>query len=215
MGRREVRFFLRRIKRSGVLIHPLATAAVVGSAAAWDDKDEVFAQYRGSPAFIYLSLFVELTAFSQRSACSSGAATRSRISWRKCSPPRAMPRRRVGKCLATTAGTTSIPYRPPWRLRSLKCVIFSLPVFLRSQLIPSQAAGAAYALKRTPGREQSCVICYMGEGATSEGDFHAGLNMASVLGGPCVFFVRVRFLSLPFAKSVRLTYLCFLAQNNG
>ena len=39
-----------------------------------------------------------------------------------------------------------------------------------------QAAGAAYALKRTPGREKSCVICYAGEGATSEGDFHAGLN---------------------------------------
>jgi len=42
-----------------------------------------------------------------------------------------------------------------------------------------QAAGAAYALKRTPGREKSCVICYAGEGATSEGDFHAGLNSAS------------------------------------
>jgi len=39
-----------------------------------------------------------------------------------------------------------------------------------------QAAGAAYALKRTPGREGSCVVCYAGEGATSEGDFHAGLN---------------------------------------
>lgn len=42
-----------------------------------------------------------------------------------------------------------------------------------------QAAGAAYALKRTPGRENSCVVCYAGEGATSEGDFHAGLNSAS------------------------------------
>lgn len=40
-----------------------------------------------------------------------------------------------------------------------------------------QAAGAAYALKIS-GREKSCVICYFGEGAASEGDFHAGLNMA-------------------------------------
>ena len=39
-----------------------------------------------------------------------------------------------------------------------------------------QAAGAAYALKTTPGKEDSCVVAYMGEGATSEGDFHAGLN---------------------------------------
>lgn len=55
-----------------------------------------------------------------------------------------------------------------------------------------QAAGAAYALKRTPGREHNCVVCYFGEGAASEGDFHAGLNMAAVLGGACIFFVRVR-----------------------
>ena len=39
-----------------------------------------------------------------------------------------------------------------------------------------QAAGAAYALKMTPGKENNCVIAYMGEGASSEGDFHAGLN---------------------------------------
>lgn len=45
-------------------------------------------------------------------------------------------------------------------------------------------------MKRTPGREQSCVVCYAGEGAFSEGDAHAGLNMASVLGGPIVFFAR-------------------------
>lgn len=42
-----------------------------------------------------------------------------------------------------------------------------------------QASGAAYALKRTPGREKNCVVCYAGEGATSEGDFHAGLNSTS------------------------------------
>ncbi|KDE06880.1 hypothetical protein MVLG_02768 [Microbotryum lychnidis-dioicae p1A1 Lamole] len=53
-----------------------------------------------------------------------------------------------------------------------------------------QAAGAAYSLKLSPERKGDCVICYMGEGATSEGDFHAGFNMASVLGGPVVFFVR-------------------------
>ncbi|KAK4050377.1 hypothetical protein OIV83_003446 [Microbotryomycetes sp. JL201] len=68
-----------------------------------------------------------------------------------------------------------------------------------------QAAGAAYALKATPGREDSCVVTYMGEGATSEGDFHAGLNMASVLGGPCVFFVRNNgfAISTPVAQQYR------------
>ncbi|KAA1115817.1 hypothetical protein PGT21_000713 [Puccinia graminis f. sp. tritici] len=40
-----------------------------------------------------------------------------------------------------------------------------------------QAAGAAYALKRMRQkgeRPDDCVVCYLGEGAASEGDFHAG-----------------------------------------
>ena len=32
------------------------------------------------------------------------------------------------------------------------------------------------------------VVCYFGEGATSEGDFHEGLNFAGVFGAPVVFF---------------------------
>ncbi|KAI8866568.1 hypothetical protein GQ42DRAFT_181237 [Ramicandelaber brevisporus] len=51
-----------------------------------------------------------------------------------------------------------------------------------------QAAGAAYALKRDgDGR---VVICYFGEGAASEGDFHAGLNMAATLECPVIYFCR-------------------------
>mmetsp|Transcript_24945 Transcript_24945/g.41102 ORF Transcript_24945/g.41102 Transcript_24945/m.41102 type:complete len:433 (-) Transcript_24945:58-1356(-) len=51
-----------------------------------------------------------------------------------------------------------------------------------------QAAGAAYALKlEGKGR---CAIAYFGDGAASEGDFHAALNFASVLSCPVVFFCR-------------------------
>ncbi|EJT98596.1 branched-chain alpha-keto acid dehydrogenase E1-alpha subunit [Dacryopinax primogenitus] len=53
-----------------------------------------------------------------------------------------------------------------------------------------QAAGVAFALKRDPARKGDVAICYFGEGAASEGDFHAGLGMASVLGGPLIFFCR-------------------------
>ncbi|KZO93686.1 branched-chain alpha-keto acid dehydrogenase E1-alpha subunit, partial [Calocera viscosa TUFC12733] len=53
-----------------------------------------------------------------------------------------------------------------------------------------QAAGVAYALKRDPARRGDVAVCYFGEGAASEGDFHAGLGMASVLGGPSIFFCR-------------------------
>jgi 2-oxoisovalerate dehydrogenase E1 component alpha subunit len=48
-----------------------------------------------------------------------------------------------------------------------------------------QAAGAAYALKRE--RKGSCAVCYFGEGAASEGDFHYALNFAATLGCPVIF----------------------------
>ena len=51
-----------------------------------------------------------------------------------------------------------------------------------------QAAGYAYGQK-LQGLD-ACTICYIGEGAASEGDFHAGLNMAAVHNAPVIFFVR-------------------------
>lgn len=51
-----------------------------------------------------------------------------------------------------------------------------------------QAAGVGYSLKMQ--RKRNVAICYFGEGAASEGDFHAGLNMAAVLKCPVIFFCR-------------------------
>lgn len=51
-----------------------------------------------------------------------------------------------------------------------------------------QAAGYAYGQKMAG--EPAVTICYFGEGAASEGDFHAGLNMAAVLNCPAIFFCR-------------------------
>jgi len=51
-----------------------------------------------------------------------------------------------------------------------------------------QAAGYAYGQK-LQGKE-AVTICYFGEGAASEGDFHAGLNMAAVHHAPVIFFCR-------------------------
>ncbi len=68
--------------------------------------------------------------------------------------------------------------------RALNVVTVSSPIGTK---IP-HAAGCAYAMKL---QKESCVsICYFGEGATSEGDFHAGLNFAAVRGCPVIFFCR-------------------------
>lgn len=57
-----------------------------------------------------------------------------------------------------------------------------------------QAAGAAYALKlqtlQNPNIPPRIVACYFGEGAASEGDFHAGLNLAATRACPAVFVCR-------------------------
>ncbi|NQY47968.1 MAG: thiamine pyrophosphate-dependent dehydrogenase E1 component subunit alpha [Colwellia sp.] len=51
-----------------------------------------------------------------------------------------------------------------------------------------QATGYAYGQK-LQGLD-AVTICYFGEGAASEGDFHAGLNMAAVQEAPVIFFCR-------------------------
>lgn len=57
-----------------------------------------------------------------------------------------------------------------------------------------QAAGAAYALKmqalQNPNLDPRVVVCYFGEGAASEGDFHAALNIAATRSCPIVFICR-------------------------
>lgn len=52
----------------------------------------------------------------------------------------------------------------------------------------AQAPGMAWAAKLRG--EDVAVLVYFGEGATSEGDFHVGLNFAGVFKAPCIFFCR-------------------------
>ncbi|GBE89687.1 branched-chain alpha-keto acid dehydrogenase E1-alpha subunit [Sparassis crispa] len=54
-----------------------------------------------------------------------------------------------------------------------------------------QAAGVGYALKRDPIRGgRNCAVVYFGDGAASEGDFHAGMMLASTVPSPTLFFAR-------------------------
>ncbi|KAJ8297248.1 2-oxoisovalerate dehydrogenase subunit alpha, mitochondrial [Rhodotorula toruloides] len=152
---------------------------VVGSAAAWENDDEVFAQYREVGVLIWRDYPLS-SLMAQVFSTASDIATKGR--------------------------------QMPVHYGSREHHFHTISSPLGTQL--PQAAGAAYALKRTPGRENSCVVCYAGEGATSEGDFHAGLNsasperfaaneadgdvdaVASVLGGPLVYVVRPRSFAI-------------------
>ncbi|KAF0888146.1 hypothetical protein E2562_010844 [Oryza meyeriana var. granulata] len=50
------------------------------------------------------------------------------------------------------------------------------------------AVGAAYSLKMD--KKDACAVTYVGDGGTSEGDFHAALNFAAVMEAPVIFFCR-------------------------
>ncbi|KAJ6024481.1 hypothetical protein N7540_005278, partial [Penicillium herquei] len=56
------------------------------------------------------------------------------------------------------------------------------------------ATGAAYALKmdalENPDQPGNVAVAYFGEGAASEGDFHAALNVAAVRECPVIFICR-------------------------
>ena len=68
--------------------------------------------------------------------------------------------------------------------RALNVVTVSSPLATQ---IP-HTAGVAYAMKLEG--EKQCALCYFGEGTTSKGDFHAGLNFAALKHVPAIFFCR-------------------------
>jgi pyruvate dehydrogenase E1 component alpha subunit len=62
--------------------------------------------------------------------------------------------------------------------------IFPVAVPIATQI--PHATGMAWA-SRLQGNDEA-FICYFGDGATSEGDFHEGLNFAGVFDAPAIFF---------------------------
>lgn len=80
----------------------------------------------------------------------------------------------------------------PVHYGSTKYKIHTISSPLATQI--PQASGAAYAVKMQdrldPTATQRVVACYFGEGAASEGDFHAGLNIAATRSCPILFICR-------------------------
>ncbi|KAK6397869.1 hypothetical protein LTR65_005117 [Meristemomyces frigidus] len=97
--------------------------------------------------------------------------------------------------MAQLFATTDDPGRGrnmPVHYGSTKYHIHTISSPLATQI--PQASGAAYAVKmqnmHNPTDEQRVVACYFGEGAASEGDFHAALNIAATRACPVLFICR-------------------------
>jgi len=144
-------------------------AAVVGAAAGLEANDELFMQYRESGILTY-----------------RGYTIREFIA--QC----------MGNCECDMKGR-QMPIH--YGSKRLHAQMISSPLATQ---IP-HGAGAGYAIrleneallrKEPPGTELRNVkgarVCatFFGEGAASEGDFHAGLNFAGTVGSHSLFFVR-------------------------
>ena len=75
-------------------------------------------------------------------------------------------------------------------------------IIIASQTL--HAVGIAYAM-RLKGEKDTAVVCFFGDGATSEGDFHEALNFAAVWQVPVVFVCLNNqwAISLPRSKQTR------------
>ena len=127
-------------------------AAVTCSAAALEDTDMIFAQYREQAALAYRGF--KLEDFMHQNFSNEKDLGK-------------------GRQMPIHYGSNELHY-----------MTISSPLGTQ---IP-QAAGYAYGQKLAGKGE--ATICYFGEGAASEGDFHAGLNMAAVHEAPVLFFAR-------------------------
>jgi len=88
----------------------------------------------------------------------------------------------------------------------------------RNQSIATQlphAVGLAWALKLR--REQGVVLVYLGDGASSEGDFHEAANLAGVQQVPVIFLLinNQYAISTPLSKQTRASSLAVRADGYG
>ncbi|PSQ17558.1 pyruvate dehydrogenase (acetyl-transferring) E1 component subunit alpha [Halobacteriales archaeon QS_8_69_26] len=84
--------------------------------------------------------------------------------------------------------------------------------------IPQATGGAWAETLQDPERDpDTAYLCYFGDGATSEGDFHEGLNFAGVFDVPAVFFCNNNqwSISTPVERQTRSGTLAGKARAYG
>ncbi|KAG6841692.1 hypothetical protein C0991_007962 [Blastosporella zonata] len=95
----------------------------------------------------------------------------------------------MAQCFGNEEDTSGKGRQMPVHFGSPKHHFHTISSPLATQI--PQAAGVGYSLRRSPNRRgRSIAACYFGEGAASEGDFHAGLLLASTIPSPTLYIAR-------------------------
>jgi 2-oxoisovalerate dehydrogenase E1 component alpha subunit len=149
----RISFYMTHFGEEGILL---------GSAAAMDDKDLIWAQYREAGVIMWRGYTLDQFM---------GVNFGNIIDYGK------------GRNMPIHYGS-----------KELNFVTISSP--LATQIC--QASGSAYKIKMDNAaaaaagkpEDRRMVVCFFGDGAASEGDFHAGLNFAATLSCPVLFVCR-------------------------
>ena len=98
-----------------------------------------------------------------------------------------------------------------WGCNRLGIITGSSPIATQ---VP-HAAGLAYAVKYR--RETGVVMCWFGEGATSEGDWHEGMNFAGIHNLPVIFVCENNryAISVPQGKQMAVKHVAEKAAGYG
>ncbi|KAF9241148.1 thiamine diphosphate-binding protein [Melanogaster broomeanus] len=95
----------------------------------------------------------------------------------------------MNQCFGNHGDTSGKGRQMPMHFGSVQHHFHTISSPLATQI--PQAAGVGFALKRDPARRNKNVACvFFGEGAASEGDFHAGMLLASTIPSPTIFLAR-------------------------
>ncbi|KAJ7643953.1 branched-chain alpha-keto acid dehydrogenase E1-alpha subunit [Roridomyces roridus] len=94
----------------------------------------------------------------------------------------------MNQCFGNQEDTSGKGRQMPVHFGSPKHHFHTISSPLATQI--PHAAGVGYALRRSDRRSRNIAACFFGEGAASEGDFHAGLLLASTIPSPTLFIAR-------------------------
>ncbi|ODR82198.1 pyruvate dehydrogenase (acetyl-transferring) E1 component subunit alpha [Haladaptatus sp. W1] len=92
-----------------------------------------------------------------------------------------------------------------------------IPTFPKRYPSPRKSPRGGRGMAMNYRGDEDAVLCYFGDGATSEGDFHEGLNFAGVFDAPVVFFCENNnwAISLPRHKQTASDSIAVKAEAYG
>lgn len=141
-----------------------------------------------------LSSTAQCLATDMHKLCSTPLSWRLCRAWRLCLP-------------ACTADTAQLSICHPHQVQG--------PLLVLPCTQPCRCSRLSGAPCLQLDRKKACAVAYFGEGASSEGDFHAAANFASTLGAPVIFICRNNGGLLTMLWGCMLCPACAWPQSGG